>query len=668
MAHSGCFAKIPDAGKRVMNTFKLRLIFISALMTIAMVIIIGRLFQVQILRANQYAQRSRDQARYREVIQARRGSILDRNGEVLATSMPDLIRVNTSMIGTVTADEKNRSANIQRLYPNRELAGQVLGYVGADGSGLGGIEYTFDDVLRGENGWSILQKDGRNNRYNRIGMPHKPSVAGADVYLTIDLHIQKIVEAILLRTVEESGAKGGMAMVMDPRSGDVLAMANVPGFNPNLPARYTLQERSNRCVAFNYEPGSTFKVLTAASAMQEKQIGITDSLDANQGVYEIYDERIRDVVPRGMLSFTEAVGYSSNVCFAKIAAKLGEQNLFRYVKDFGLGSQAGIALPGEEKGIVHPISKWSGRTLVTMAIGQEISVTLLQMMLAISAVANDGLLLVPRICDKVVAAGGGGKLMEKGRKVRRVIDPQVARELRNILSGVVDYGTARRARIPGVSIGGKTGTGQKFDQDSGSYSHDKVWASFIGFAPVEKPRLVCGIVIDEPRDGDGGGAVAAPAFRKILTQVISHPRLQYAQHILQPQVDEKLRGTEKSFTVVPDVCGLAGDSAAQLLSSKKIPYEIIGAEQTIAYQRPAAGYRMSAGRRLILYTGTSEGKKETVVPDCIGKDLRDAINAVNLEGLIPTIRGAGIVTRQVPSVGKIVQTGVRCTLYCSYEG
>ncbi|MFW5775372.1 MAG: penicillin-binding transpeptidase domain-containing protein, partial [Chitinivibrionales bacterium] len=552
---------------------------------------------------------------------------------------------------------------------NRELAGQVLGFIGSDGYGLGGVEYTFDRVLRGENGWSILQKDGLNKRYSRIGMPQKLPVPGADVYLTIDMHVQKVVEAILRQTVEQAQARGGMAMVMNPHTGDIVAMANVPGFNPNLAGRYTLQQRLNRCIAYNYEPGSTFKVLTAASAMQQGQIGIHDSLDANQGIYEIYDERIRDVVPRGVLSFADAVSYSSNVCFAKIAARLGEQQLFRYAKDFGLGAQAGIALPGEESGIVHPISQWSGRTLVTMAIGQEVSVTLLQMMLAFSAVANDGVLLVPRVCDKIVAANGQTKEMEKGQKVRRIMQPSVARELREVLRGVVDYGTAKSAQIPGITIGGKTGTGQKFDQDSGSYSHDNVWASFIGFAPVDKPEFVCGIVIDEPRDGKGGGEIAAPAFRKIVTKIISHPRLQYAERILDRPVEDKAAmSSDNESRIVPDVCGLSRDSAAHILKAEQIPFEIIGDEKEIAHQRPVAGGGMARGRALILYTASTENQKETVVPDCIGKDLRDAINAINLEGLIPTVQGAGTVTRQLPSVGKIVRTGVRCTLFCSYEG
>ncbi len=651
-----------------MNTFKLRLIFIGAVLTISMIIIIGRLFQIQILKGSQYAQRSREQARYREVIQARRGSILDRNGEVLAGSTPDLIRVNTSVLSDASQRAGNHSADIKRLYPHGELAGQVLGYVGKDGNGLSGIEYSYERVLRGENGWSILQKDGRNNRYSRMGMPHKLPVAGSDVYLTIDLNVQKIVETVLRDAVEAFGAKGGMAVVMNPREGDIVAMVNLPEFNPNLPGGYSLEERSNRCISYNYEPGSTFKVITAASAMQERKVGVNDSLDANRGVYEIYDERIRDVVPRGMMSFSEAVSYSSNVCFAKIGAKLGEQDLYRYVKDFGLGAQTGIALPGEENGIVHPVDQWSGRTLVTMAIGQEISVTLMQMMLAFCAVANDGILLVPRICDRIVSSEGHERIIESGQKVRRIIQPGVARQLREVLSEVVDYGTATRAKIPGICIGGKTGTGQKFDKDSGSYSHEKVWASFIGFAPVEDPQLVCGIVIDEPRDGMGGGAVAAPAFRKILSQIISHPRLQYAERIIKDQAIIDARAKEQSVVKIPDVCGMDRDSAAGLLSSSGIKFEIFGNERRIAYQRPTPGDQVSSEQLLVLYTIASEDRQETVIPDCIGKDLLDAINAVNLEGLVPMVHGAGLVTRQVPPVGKIVQSGVQCTLYCSFEG
>ena len=667
---------------------KARLIFISILLALCLCVLIGRLFQIQIFKGNEYAKRCRQQSSLRTLVAAKRGTIRDCKGRNIAKSISGRLRLDTDMLAKnidklnqSSSGGKKRFASIKRVYPYGELAGAVLGYVGKDGNGLAGIEYTFDHYLRGEDGWCIIQKDGRNNKYSRIGMPKKPPKSGCDIYLSIDITMQKIVEKVLRRTVKDLKAKGGMCIVMDPKTGNVLAMANEPSFNPNIWNRYSTESRSNHCISYNYEPGSTFKIITTAAVLQEGLKKEEDIVNGNQGIYKIYDQVICDYKPFGDLTFSEALSYSSNVCYAKVANELGNKRLYKYARDFGFGGISGIGLPGEETGIVHPVSKWSGRTLVTMAIGQEVSVTFLQMLVAFSAVANGGILVEPHIVQKIVDSEGT-VIAERGLNAKRsVISASVALRLRKMMKGVVDYGTAKMVALPGLSIGGKTGTSQKIDKKTGAYSDNKVWASFIGFAPVENPEIVCGVVIDEPANGEGGGVAAGPAFKQILKQVISHPQLEYAEKLINAdnfdscdyQQGDKRYAPQKRL---PDLCGMVRAPVASFLASEEILFEIIGTGNKIAYQVPLAGKAFTNETKLILYTGEGMGNaidtgnviRQVRVPKCVGKDLRDAINALNLKGLVPHIQGAGVVRNQRPAFGVIMQSSVPCTLVCSFEG
>ncbi|MBD3322649.1 MAG: hypothetical protein GF350_16225, partial [Chitinivibrionales bacterium] len=510
-----------------------RLITVSLIITALFGVLTARLFYIQIIRGREFSERSRDQAQQRIVIAAKRGAILDSQGKILAKSMGNKFRAPLGALVDPgeTADEA-QYRSIKRVYPFAELAGPVIGYVGKDGYGLSGIEFAFEKYLKGENGWAILRRDGRNNRYKRIGLPQKPPANGCNVYLTIDTDIQGIVELALRQQVAALNARGGMCIVMEPNTGKILAMANEPGFNPNVPLRYDAWNRRNRCIGYNYEPGSTFKVITAAAALGEGAARVSDSVDGGSGVFEIYDQSINDRKPFGMLSFTEALSYSSNVCFARIADEVGNDALYKYAKDFGFGARTGIQLAGEESGIVHPVQKWSGRTRVTMAIGQEISVTLLQMAVAFSCVANGGVLFAPALVDKIIRPDHTVAWKSDYRPVRRVISGKVAVSLRDILRDVVVHGTGKRAAIGKCTIAGKTGTSQKFDKETGTYSTDRYWSSFIGFAPADRPAILCAVLLDEPENGESGGLAAAPVFRKVIGQVISHPKLNYAEKIL----------------------------------------------------------------------------------------------------------------------------------------
>jgi cell division protein FtsI (penicillin-binding protein 3) len=668
-----------------------RLIAISLLLVIPAAAIMWRLFDIQVMQRRHYAAESRKQAQQRILISAHRGDLRDCKGRVLSSSigmkMPlSALRSGNSGKNDVTkgtsethADSALGSIAVKRVYPFGEAAGAVLGYVGKDGDGLGGAEFCFDKHLKGEDGWEIVMRDGRNRTYQTMNLPKKDPVNGSDVYLTIDIDIQKIVENVIHQAVEKLSAKGAMCIVMEPATGKILAMVSDPSFNPNLTPRYSLDQRSNKCVAYTYEPGSTFKVITAACALQEQVRKETDTIDGNHGVYEVYDEKIRDEKPYGRLSFTDALAFSSNVCFAKIAADIGSERLYRYARDFGLGDRSGIRLPGEECGIVHPVDKWSGRTLVTMAIGQEVSVTLLQMASIYAAVANEGVLCEPRIFDRIVSPAGTVVDSSGLQPVRRVIRQDIARRLKTMLVEVVKRGTGVKAAIPGVMVAGKTGTAQKIDKLTGTYSMTHGWSSFIGFAPVDQPQLLCAVLIDDPLHAEMGGLAAAPAFAKIMNQIISQPQLHYAERMLgRPMPGQApARLTPSALATanvqpvhVPQLYGMPVERVCALLAAEKIPYEVIGTGRRIDNQEPAAGSELSAGATLVLYTsadGPAAPSAGQVMPDCRGRELRDAINSVTMRGLVPNVVGEGFVQRQFPFGGTLVRHAEACTLICSFN-
>jgi cell division protein FtsI/penicillin-binding protein 2 len=642
-----------------MNQYRARLFFIAVLLMAGAVAIIIRLFTIQILDNQRYATRSRDQTQQRRILPAKRGNIYDRKGTLLASSMESAISVNLD----VSQSGNSKPAAIGRVYPFGEIGGPLLGYVGKDGYGLGGVEFSFDKYLRGEDGWIILQKDGRNERYRKIGLPFKEPRNGHDVYLTIDNNIQKIAQTVIRQTVHNLKAKGGMCIVMDPSDGKILAMVNEPSFNPNFPSNYSLISRQNKCISNVYEPGSTFKIITAAAALQDNIMKEQDLIYGNKGVFEIYHQVIRDHSPYGYLTFENALAYSSNVCFAKISNDVGNERLYRFTRDFGFGAKCGIELPGEEAGILHPVKSWSGRTRVTMAMGQEISVTLLQMILPFVAVANGGVLVTPEICEKVVNADNEVVKSFKYRPVRRVLSEDIAQRLRTMMKKVVDSGTGKNAAIEGVSVAGKTGTSQK--PDSGTYSKIRSWSSFIGFVPVEKPALVCAVMIDEPLHGEMGGVAAAPAFKKIMTQIISHPELEYAEKVLRKNTAPF---HNNSAVRIPQMCGLPKDSAVRILNSYKMKYRFFGNGKTITYQSLLFNDEGESPVIALYLDNSEQGLLKKEIPYCVGRDLRDAINMINLSGIKPYAIGAGTVRRQSPPAGAEIEAVSACTLYCSFDG
>lgn len=648
-----------------MNQFRIRLLFISILLGAGAVLVAARLFSVQVIESKRYIARSRDQTQKRRMVTAKRGSIKDRNGTLLAVSMDKPIALKSEDLGV--NEKKAIKTALLRVYPLGDMAGSVLGYTGKDGYGLGGVEFSYDKYLRGEDGWEILQKDGRNFQYRKIGLPSREPREGCDVYLTIDNTVQKIAQTVMKQTMQSVKAAGAMCIVMDPSTGKILAMVNEPAFNPNVPSVYSLAQRRNNCISSVYEPGSTFKVVTASIAIEENVFKEDDILYGNKGIFEIYDQVIRDHGSYGYLTFSKALAVSSNVCFAKISNEIGNEKLYRYTRDFGFGCKTGIPLPGEEVGIVHSVKDWSGRTRVTMAMGQELSVTVLQIASAFGAVANKGVLLEPQICEKIVDSKGNEIQKCELKPVRRVVSEQNAMRISRMLKKVVTEGTGKNASIEGIDIAGKTGTSQK--PDSGSYSKLRSWSSFIGYTPVENPMLLCAVVIDEPAAGEMGGEVAAPAFRKVIQQIITHPELEYAGKFIRKNINGQEDADSSGKMRLPMICGKDRQDAISLLSEIAVKYKIEGTGNLVIKQSPKAGVFLSKNDVVtMICTSDSIGNSGKVIPDFIGMDLRDAINLMGVEGLKPFAVGAGIVKRQKPLSGSLTRKTEICTLYCSFEG
>ncbi|MBN1527235.1 MAG: penicillin-binding protein [Candidatus Omnitrophica bacterium] len=411
----------------------------------------------------------------------------------------------------------------KRFYPNSSLACHIMGAVDIDNKGLEGLELLNDRYLKGKSGCLISAQDARRKLLQSYQNEFIPPKNGHSLVLTIDEVIQNIAERELFKMYDKYHAKGASIVVMNPKNGDILALANFPNFDLNDHGRRPADSVRNRAINDFFEPGSVFKVITASGLLEEKAVSLNDTFFCENGEYKIGSKTLHDVHPYGTLTFKQVIEKSSNIGTIKAASLLGPERMYKYVKAFGFGDTTGIDLPGEVAGIARPPSKWSKISMNAIPMGQEVTVTAMQLACAISVIADNGYLVRPRIVKAIID--------EKGETVkefpaivrRKVITPETAALMRYILKGVVDNGTGRKAKIEEYTTGGKTGTGQKVEP-SGGYSHDKFTASFIGFVPAEKPAMAIAVCVDEPRVVYYGGDVAAPVFRNVADQTLKYLR------------------------------------------------------------------------------------------------------------------------------------------------
>ncbi|MBI4665895.1 MAG: penicillin-binding protein 2 [Nitrospinae bacterium] len=405
----------------------------------------------------------------------------------------------------------------KRFYPKRDIAAKIIGFCGMDNQGLYGIEYAYNNVMRPLNSQFVVLKDALGRP---VSMPEAMELADKaaplDMVLTIDERVQYITEKALEKQVLKSGAKGGVAIVMDPATGEILAMAEQPRYNPNNFARYSAENMKPKAVAESVEPGSTFKLFVVASAMDERLVTPDDVIDCELGSYSLGGRQFKEAHKNryGNLTVSEIIAKSSNIGAIKIGEMLGPQRLMRHLKDFGFGAKTEIDLPGEAPGLLRPVSQWSATSLPSISFGQETSVTPIQLITGVAVFANGGYLVRPHFLRAKMREGEVDSVTAR-EVVGRPITAATAMLMREMMKGVVTGGTGENAAIPGYTVAGKTGTAQKIDPVTRAYSTDKYLASFVGFFPVEAPRLVILVMVDEPKGVEWGGAVAAPVFSEI---------------------------------------------------------------------------------------------------------------------------------------------------------
>ena len=405
----------------------------------------------------------------------------------------------------------------RRVYPNAHLASHLIGFAGLDNKGLEGVELFYDQYLAGSNGWGILLRDARQERlglWEKLVMPCN----GYNLVLTIDEVIQFIVEREFDRIMKKYHPRGGSIVVLNPWTGEILALANRPTFDLNQASKVDVRVRRNRAITDLIEPGSVFKIITASAALEETEINEKDRFFCENGAYRVANHILHDHRPHGWLSFREVIEKSSNIGVTKIAQTIGKDLLYKYIRKFGFGVKAGIDLPGEISGMIKQPENWSGLSIGAIPIGQEVGITVLQLASAISVIANQGKLMKPYLVAEIQDEQGLTIKRFFPQVISQVISPQTALRIKEILVGVIKNGTGKLALMNNLRTAGKTGTAQKLESD-GRYSHRKFIASFIGFAPADNPKIAIALVIDEPRPQYFGGVVCAPAFKEICEGV-----------------------------------------------------------------------------------------------------------------------------------------------------
>lgn len=518
----------------------------------------------------------------------------------------------------------------KRFYPNGSIAAHVLGFVGIDGAGLGGVEQTYNEKITGEPGKLFIERDSEGNPYESFELPGTP---GQTIVLTLDHSIQYRAEQALLAAVTKSRAKSGTAIVLDPRSGEILALANAPTFDPNKPGEAKPEARANWALQNIYEPGSTFKIISFSAAIEKGLVKPDDRIDCQMGAITVAGRVVHDHHSFGSLTITEALAKSSNVAAIKLGIRVGDPTMYEYMKRFGFGSRTGIELPGETGGLLRPVSRWQPSSIGSIAIGQEVGVTPLQMAAAFGALANDGVRVAPHLVREVRTAAGAS-VYRANPEQRRVVNAETARALRQMLESVTLNGTARLAQLNGYSAAGKTGTAQKIDPKTKSYSQTKHVASFVGFAPVNNPSVVIIVVIDEPGGAYHGGDVAAPVFREIAEQILP------------------------DLGVVPDTYFKLPDGlVAEAPTSKSTPRDREAEVQSeLARQAtlPSVAGRDGHGGEIIY---AAANKSSILMPDLSGRSVRDAARTCARLGLKLEARGEGRATSQNPAPGAELNSG-----------
>ncbi|WP_410514516.1 penicillin-binding transpeptidase domain-containing protein [Paenibacillus sp. BR2-3] len=701
----------------MVKRIKLRTLFIGGCITLFFLVLIVRVFLIQVLQGDFWQAEAATQRAHTSTIKAVRGAISDRNGSILASDVPaytvvvspqviheqglreevvarlnELLgkpvnelqklvdakddkgeylenrevrnegwKIDQELADKVLAfrDELKKKHSIQetgiglvreqkRYYPKDTLAAHILGYTDRDGKAISGLEALFDNQLKGTNGELNYQSDGKGYKLPDAKETYKPVVNGDNLKLTIDSTIQYYIEEAMKKAFDQYKPKSLTVIAADPNTMEILGMANLPTFNPN---EYWDEDQAgfyNHAIKSTYEPGSTFKIVTLAGTVQEKLFNPDAKFKSGSIKIKNVRNPLHDINRAGWgeISFLEGVKRSSNVAFVKLGYEmLGKEKLVQYITDFGFGQKTGIDMPGESKGIVSP--KYDAE-YATLAYGHgKVLVTPLQQLVAVSAIANGGKLMKPQVVKEITNPNTGEKTVTQPEVVRQVISEESAKETGEYLEQVVAdrvIGTGRNAYIEGYRVAGKTGTAIKVDGKE--YVESKVLVSFIGYAPVNDPKIAVIVIIDEPNEEVGGGKAAAPVFKEVVSQSL--------QYMGVPKLAAKKSDTTKEaaetaapvLRTTPDLAGKTMKEAREQLLDEGFDFEGVGEGASVISQYPKAGTVLSSGQRIYLISQQGAGK---AVPDLRGESLRDALEILSLLKVDIGVEGEGYVSEQTES-------------------
>jgi cell division protein FtsI (penicillin-binding protein 3) len=673
------------------NRVHVRLLIVAGVALLWSAGVFGRLSYLQLIKHGEYLARAQRQQQRTVEITPKRGIIYDRNMRALAMSVPvksafavpaEIVdeplaaRLLSSVLGVPQEALEARMASSrsfvwisrklppekveaieglnlkgiyfqdenQRFYPKRDLAAHVLGFVDPDEKGLAGIEYQLDGQIRSKSEKIVVMADARQRWFDGGEAQRE---RGANVVLTLDEKIQYIAQRELQAAIEQTRAVAGSVIVMNPSTGEILAMANWPRFNPNAVSEAPGEARMNRAVTALYEPGSTFKLITLAAAFDQEVTRPDEVFDCENGAIYIAGHRIRDHKPFGLLNVAEILAKSSDVGAIKVALRLGASRFYDYIRAFGFGAPTGVDLPGEGKGMLHRLENWSAISIGSVSMGQEIGVTPIQLITAVSAIANGGLLMRPHVVQQIKRGEQTlpTPIALSGAEPRRVIRPETAATLRRLMEGVVLYGTGPKAKLDGWTAAGKTGTAQKIDPATGRYSPTQLIASFTGFAPINNPAVTILVSLDSPVGLHEGGQVAAPVFKRIAEQVLAYldvPRdVPLNPRLIQAAYKRELAGEPAALEDFSPT-DFSGQPDAMPMASNTTEPEPKLHEPEVAI-------------------ATDEGG-DIAVPDFTGKTMREVTELCVHLGLEPLLIGSNLAVEQRPEAGTQVRRGAKVTV------
>lgn len=690
-----------------------RQVIVFAVFTLFAVRLGYALFDIQVRDHAGYVEAARKQQKKRVVIPPQRGTIYDRNGIPLAVNrqrhqvyliprqvedVGGFVDAFTDIVPYDPAElrrklgvggwyvrllrgasretvERLEEADLEgigietrlvRHYPHGTLAASVLGGVDVDNRGIEGIELYYDEALRGQPGWAIHQRDALGREYPNLSYAIEPPTHGTDLHLTLDLELQEIVEVALEASMERTRARSGSVVVVDPRTGEVLAMADrYADDHPVRPLR-------NAAVVDQFEPGSTLKIVTLSGLYEENVVAPTDSVFCEDGRWVTEGRTLTDVHPYGWLTVEQVIEESSNICAAKLARRLGDARVYEYARRFGFGLPSGLDFPGEPRGLLKRPEEWSPLTSASIAMGYEVMVTSLQMAMAYAAIANGGELLRPFLARKLVAPDGTTTYRGERQRIRRVVERSTADLVARALERVVEVGTARSAQLDMIPVAGKTGTARK--TGTHGYERGRYTSSFAGFFPATEARYVAYVRIDEPVGEFYGGAVAAPVFREAMASTLLTETLEEA-----PGLVERVRGVDRVVWTASDTFGaLAREErgGTELVSSTRgsgveVPWSVSSPASAIA--APSEEPRPMPTEGAVPYvvdvtdpgppaTGGFDPRARIKVPDFSGIPIRRAVQTASRLGLRLTFDGTGVVVAQDPEPGEVVPRGAAIAL------